>query len=203
MRIRVALARWEGLVLRRGSGQSLGSSLARAISASVSKRVRPLLVMARMCCWMVKWIDPSASVRAGSPPTPALADSTSGAGPSESFRAWSIWLTSLLDSGLAEGASLSVDASRSAPTPLLSVLAFGRGLGETCFGHLPSPRSRRMLQAVMRSWVVASSSMPCAMSWRISMSSSPLLVSVRTKLAKSSAGFDGICWAAVVIIFEV
>ena len=116
-----------------------------------------------------------------------------GRGPKESCRASSICVTSLGDSGLAEG------ASRSASTPLSSASGVGSGLGETCLGHLPNALSVRMLAAAMRSLVVAFSSQSLAMSRRISMSSRPLLVTSSMELAKSSAGFDGGCWVVVVM----
>ena len=70
-----------------------------------------------------------------------------------------------------------------------------------CLGHLPRPLSASMLAAVMRSLVVASSSIPWAMSCRISMSSRPPLVSSRIALAKSRAGLDGSCWVGWFIGF--
>ena len=119
--------------------------------------------------------------------------------PRESCRASSICVTSLGDSGpfweTAEG------VSGSASTPLSSASGVGSGLGETCLGHLPNALSVRMLAAAMRSLVVAFSSQSLAMSRRISMSSRPLLVTSSMELAKSSAGFDGICWVEVVIGF--
>ena len=96
----------------------------------------------------------------------------------------------------AEGVSGSV------PPSLSPVSGAGPGLGETCLGHLPNALSVRMLAAAMRSLVVAFSSQSLAMSRRISMSSRPLLVTSSMELAKSSAGFDGICWVEVVIGFR-
>ena len=114
-----------------------------------------------------------------------------GAGPRESCRASLIWVTSLGDSGWSVVLGLWL---------LGSGAGLGLGAGG-CLGHLPRPLSARMLAAVMRSLVVALSSMPWAMSCRISMSSRPLLVSSSMALAKSSAGLDGICWAGWFIVF--
>ena len=82
-----------------------------------------------------------------------------GAGPRDWCRALSSWVTSLGDSGLLWGTDGG--DSRIAPrieygagsTSLVSGVGLGLVTGD-CLGHLPSPLSSRILDALMRSRVV-------------------------------------------------
>ena len=108
MSIRPAVTRCESLTLRpfdrlragSCSGQALGSSSgARQMFVRTVMRVRPLLVISRICCWIVDWsgewlVDSGECVGGVS---------AVGAGPRDWCRALSSWVTSLGDSGLLWG----------------------------------------------------------------------------------------------------